>query len=291
MAYSLKFINDDAYLFNETDIAMLTMDEEDSVEVDENDSECKKLDNSNIIRNISFDQSEILHNIMHLYNNDEPFDCDMTASELKFYQKVKGNKYVIPEPKILFDVFPKEEKIKKIEPFGRLPLEDNSIGSIVVDLPFVISPKACKSVREGKKGANLISNRFSSFYPAEELIETIYWFIKECYRVVKENGIVVWKMQSTVSGGRQVWASYFSFLAAQKIGFYVKDEFILQSKSRLISASKIKKQQHARKYTSTFYVFQKDKKLFEKNSLFKWLKMCEEQDKNGELEGKKWPLK
>ena len=98
-------------------------------------------------------------------------------------------------------------------------------------------------------------------------------------------------MQSTVSGGRQVWASYFSFLAAQKIGFYVKDEFILQSKSRLISASKIKKQQHARKYTSTFYVFQKDKKLFEKNSLFKWLEMCEEQDKNGELEDKKWPLK
>ena len=178
MSYSLRFINDDAYLFDETDIAMLTMDEEDSVEVNENDSECKKLDNSNVIRNISFDQSEILHNIMHLYNNDEPFDCDMTASELKFYQKIKGNKYVIPEPKILFDVFPKEEKIKKIEPFGRLPLEDNSIGSIVVDLPFVISPKACKSVREGKKGANLISNRFSSFYPAEELIETIYWFIK-----------------------------------------------------------------------------------------------------------------
>ena len=91
MAYSLKFINDDAYLFDETDIAMLTMDEEDSVDVDENDSEPKKLDNSNIIRNISFDQSEILHNIMHLYNNDEPFDCDMTASELKFYQKVSAS--------------------------------------------------------------------------------------------------------------------------------------------------------------------------------------------------------
>ena len=137
MAYSLKFINDDAYLFDETDIAMLTMDEEDSVDVDENDSVPKKLDNSNIIRNISFDQSEILHNIMHLYNNDEPFDCDMTASELKFYQKVKGNKYVIPEPKILFDVFPKEEKIKKIEPHGHLPLEDNSINSIIIDLPYI----------------------------------------------------------------------------------------------------------------------------------------------------------
>ena len=52
MSYSLRFINDDAYLFDETDIAMVTMDEEDSVEVNENDSECKKLDNSNVIRNI-----------------------------------------------------------------------------------------------------------------------------------------------------------------------------------------------------------------------------------------------
>ena len=46
----------------------------------------EKLNNSNVIRDISFDQKEILYNIMRLYNDGKPFDCDMTASELKFYQ-------------------------------------------------------------------------------------------------------------------------------------------------------------------------------------------------------------
>ena len=41
----------------------------------------------------------------------------------------------------------------------------------------------------------------------------------------------------------------------------IKDKFILEAKARLISGSKIKKQQHARKYTSTFWVFKKDEKM------------------------------
>lgn len=76
----------------------------------------EKLNNSNVIKNISFEQSEILWNIMQLYNDGNPFDCDMTASELKFYNGGKGHKYVIPEPKILFDVHPTQDKIKKNHP-------------------------------------------------------------------------------------------------------------------------------------------------------------------------------
>jgi hypothetical protein len=279
---------------NDTKIAteMPKVEEEEVSVVEEVEIEERStLNNANVIRNISFDQSEILWNIMQLHNNGDPFECDITASELKFYGERRGSKYNIPEPKILFDVYPQQDKIKKIEPFKKLPLEDESISSIIIDLPFVISPKNCKSVRENKEGANLIYKRFSSFYPMEELIETIYWWIKECNRVLKPNGICVWKMESSVSGGRQVWSTYFSFLAAQKMGLYVKDEFILEAKARLVSSAKIKKQCHERKYTSTFYVFKKDEKLFKKNSIFKLLEMCEEQDKNGTLEGKVWPFK
>lgn len=39
-----------------------------------------------LIKNISTDQSEILKWIIDLYNNGEPFVCDITASELKFYR-------------------------------------------------------------------------------------------------------------------------------------------------------------------------------------------------------------
>ena len=55
----------------------------------------KRLTNANIIKNISFDQSEILWNIMQLYNDGKPYECDMTASELKFYGEGRG-KYNIP---------------------------------------------------------------------------------------------------------------------------------------------------------------------------------------------------
>jgi hypothetical protein len=61
----------------------------------------------------------------------------------------------------------------------------------------------------------------------------------------------------------------YSWLCAVECGFYVLDQFFLIANSRMISGQ-IKKQQHARKYTSTFYVFKKDKKR--KVDLFKWKK-------------------
>lgn len=245
-----------------------------------------EINNTTVIKNISYDQSEILYNIMQLYNNGKPFDCDITASELKFYGKDKKTKYEIPVPKILMDVYPQNDETIKIIPFRNLPLEDNSIESIVVDLPFVISPKDCPSKTTNiKEGSNLISKRFSSFYPADELFENIYWWLKECYRVLKEDGIVIWKFQSTVSGGRELWSVPFSFFAAERIGFYVEDEFILEAKARIVANSHFKNgQKHSRKYTSTFWVFRKNYRLAMKNNCFRWLDLCEMQN----LEGKIW---
>ena len=94
-------------------------------------------------------------------------------------------------------------------------------------------------------------------------------------------------MQSTVSGGLQIWSVPFAFMAAQKLGFYVKDEFLLEAKARLISAGKYKAQQHARKYTSTFWVFEKNEKKAKKTNLFDMLECCETHG----LEGKVWEVK
>lgn len=249
--------------------------------------EKEELNNSNVVRNISTDQSEILKWIIDIHNDGQPFECDITASKLKFYGDRRGCKYSIPVPKILMDVYPQVEGCIKITPFEKLPLEDNSVSSIVVDLPFVCSPKTCKSVVEKKEGANLISNRFSSWYPMQEGYENIYWWIKECARVVKPNGLIVWKMQSSVSGGLQHLLSEFSAICAADCGLYIQDQFLLQAKARLISASKIKKQSHARKYTSTFWVFRKDDKKDAKVNLLKKLQEC----KDNVYEGKVWPLK
>jgi hypothetical protein len=239
--------------------------------------EVEVLNNSNVIRNISFDQSEILWNIMKLYNNGEAFECDMTASQLKFYGKLKNRKYNIPEPKILFDVNPLQDKIIRIEPNGKLPLKDNSVSSIVVDLPFIVSPQTSASVLNPQKNRNMIYSRFSSYYPAKELYISYLHYVKEAYRVLKPNGILVWKTQSTISGGINHSSVEWSFMCMHKAGFYIEDEFILQAKSRLISSSKIKKQMHARKFTSTFFVARKVDK--QKANMFNYFDLMDELDK------------
>lgn len=58
--------------------------------------EKNELNNSTVIKNISTDQSEILQWIMNLYTDGKPFECDITASELKFYGDIRGGKYNIP---------------------------------------------------------------------------------------------------------------------------------------------------------------------------------------------------
>lgn len=247
----------------------------------------EEMNNNTVIRSLSYDQKEILYNIMQMHNNGEPFECDITASTLKFYKSEPGDKYYIPEPKYLFDVEPQFERVNKLTPFQKLPFEDNEIGSIVIDLPFIISPKTCKSALNPKKTSRILESRFSSFYPVGELYENEYWWIKEAYRVLKPNGICVFKMQSVISGGLEIWSAPFSFMCAQKVGFNVLDEFILGAKTRVISASRYKKQQHARKYSSTFWVFEKNDKKAKKTNLFTILENCESQN----LEGKIWPYK
>lgn len=251
-----------------------------SVEIEEKEL----LNNNNIIKNISFDQSEILYNIMKLYNNGEPFECDITASELKFYEgRGRSAAYNIPLPKLLFDVYPQDERIKKLEKWGPIPLEDNSIHSIVIDLPFVISPANAPSTKNPSKGSQLIARRFAAYYPVDNLYFSYYHWIREAFRVLDEGGILVFKEQSVISGGIRHNSDEFSFMAGEKVGFKMIDKFILQAKARLISNAKMKNgQQHSRSYTSQFLVFKKEAKFKSKEfKYYELLEKCEEMELDG----------
>lgn len=226
---------------------------------------------NDVIRSIGYNQHEILYNIMQMHNDGKPFDCDPTYSIGNFYgkfniTKVNGEtiEIEIPAPKYKFDVCPQVEGVEKIESLGKLPLEDNSIDSICIDLPFVISCGPSMNTPDvdenGKKAKNnLISRRFASYYPVAELLKSYKHFLKESYRVLKEDGILVWKTQGTISGSKFLVSPYYSRLIAESIGFDSLDEFILLAKNRLVSG-KINKQQHARSFHSYFLVFKKSLK-------------------------------
>lgn len=167
------------------------------------------------------------------------------------------------------DVVPQFDDVLKLEPLGKLPFEDNSIESLVIDLPFVIAPRDSASTKlTDQNGRNVIMNRFSSYYPVAEMLESYHHWINEAYRVLKPDGICVFKCQSTVTGGKQLMSCEYSWLCATAAGFYTLDQFFLLAKNRLHSG-KIKTQQHARKFTSTFYVFKKSDK--KKISYMKWM--------------------
>lgn len=226
---------------------------------------------SEVIKSIGYDQHEILYNIMQMHNGGKPFDCDMTYSIGNFYGKfnVKDSngeirEINIPAPKYKYDVCPQVDGVEKIEPLGPLPLEDESIDSIVIDLPFVISCGPSMNTPDydengNKVRNNLISRRFACYYPVAQLLESYKHWIEEAYRVLKPCGIMTFKTQATITGSKLLHTPYYSRLIAESIGFDSYDEFILLAKNRLVSG-KVKEQQHARSFHSYFLVFKKSLK-------------------------------
>lgn len=208
--------------------------------------------NKEIIKSISYNQFEILYNILNLYNNGNSFDCDPTYSKGGFYENSNPK---IEKPIFKFDVFPIGDDVQKIEPLGKWPLSDNSIESINIDLPFVILPHNAKSIINKNINSNKIYNRFSGYYPKEELFNSYQWFIKESFRVLKPGGICVWKTQRTISGGVTLMTPEYSFIYANNAGFYTIDRFTLIAKNRILG--KMNKQEHSRSFDSQFYVFKK----------------------------------
>lgn len=264
------FLNLILYIYNMEENKVIT----------ETVNETEKLSNANIIKNVSYDQTEILHNIGIIYNNgSDQFDADMTASTLGFYGKGRG-KYEIPEPKVLMDVCPTREDILKIEKWGKLPLEDKSIKSLVIDLPFVISPANAPSAVTDKEGASLIYKRFAGYYPVDNLYLSYYHWLSEASRVLEDGGICIFKCQSCISGGIRHNIEEFSFMAAQRLGFKMEDKFTLVAKARLISPDRYKSgQKHSRSYTSQFLMFIKDPKRKSKDFFFEdMLDRCEREE-------------
>lgn len=221
---------------------------------------------NDIIRSVSSDQHSILKDIMDLHNNGQPFDADMTYSIGAFYGHFKRDRrdgtqeeYDIPRPNLTFDIAPQDDLTVKIDADGNLPIDDASIKSIVVDLPFVIGPRDCPSVNNGNPKSNMTFKRFSSYYPVAELLASYKHWMEESYRVLQNEGILVWKCQNTITGSKFLCSEEWSWLCAETIGFEAYDRFTLVAKARL-NSGKVKQQQHARNFSSVFWVFKKSSK-------------------------------
>ena len=205
---------------------------------------------TNLIKNVSYDQAEIIRNILRLHVPDRKIDCDPTYSIGAFYRGTE-----IEPPEMRFDIRPQAEGVIEADA-RRLPLENNSITCMMFDPPFLATTG--KSLTEGN--GNRINRRFGVF-PNEQSLHCFYRdTLREAHRVLKQGGILIFKCQDKTSSGKQFFSHVFIMNEAVEAGFYPLDLFILLTKGRLVADWQAINQRHARKYNSFFWVFQKSEK-------------------------------
>lgn len=189
-----------------------------------------------IVQSINFNQSEILENIIQLFC-PAGIELDPTFSKGEFYRR-------IAKPKYCFDINP-IVGVKRAD-CRKLPLADESIGSIMFDPPFL--------PHTNKTGEDKMKERFGSYPTDEDLWDFYKDSLIEFYRVLKPKGILVFKCQDFLNHQTQHWAHIRVFELATDIGFYGEDLFIFVNRNRIIRWNQ---QFHARKTHSYFWVFEK----------------------------------
>lgn len=203
-----------------------------------------------VIRSISYNQDEIIQNILQLHVPLHKIDCDPTYSLGKFYKNIEP-------PKYKFDIAPQTTDTVYAD-CRQLPLESSSLNCIMFDPPFLAS--SGKSLLSKGDGNNIIAGRFG-IYPNEKALHQFYLdSLKEFYRILRNNGILIVKCQDKVSSGKQYLSHCFIISEATKIGYYPKDLFILLAKNRIVAEWQAANQKNARKFHSYFVVLEKSKR-------------------------------
>ena len=222
-----------------------------------------------MVKSVYTSNYDAITNIMHLYNI-ERFDLDCTYSKGSFWKDLPGPVYKT-------DLIPANDTVVEANS-ENLPFEDGTMRTIMYDPPFVV---AGSSYKNNKEGSSIIAKRFEGYTNYKELTDNYYNTLKELYRVCQKGGYVVMKCQDTVSGGKNHFTHCLIMNMAMEIGFYPRDMFILHNKVRINSfGTKWTKQEHARKYHSYYWVFEKVKPRVKYNFLTPLIELDSEETPN-----------
>lgn len=201
-----------------------------------------------LIKSISYYQDDIIDNILTLYVPSHQIDCDPTYSKGLFYKHTR-----IKQPIYKFDIKPQTPDTVMADARD-LPLPDESLGCIMFDPPFLATTG--KSLIS-KEDNNLLNRRFGVLSNEQQLFEFYNDCMKEFYRILKPDGILIFKCQDKVSSSKQYLSHVAIIQEAIQLGYYPIDLFVLLAKSRLTAQWQMKNQKHARKFHSYFLVFKK----------------------------------
>ena len=217
----------------------MAMDSFDTLPKKQKDSAVIKTSNKSIIKSVSYNQSEILHNIIKLHIKQGIFDADFTYSTGRFY--ADG---IVPEPRQKYDKYPQVEGVLELEEAYKIP--DSTLKAAIYDLPFIIT---------GKYLNGRVHKRFNSFENVQHAYETNTKMLELAYKKLSNRGVLVMKTMDALYTGKQIWMTHFVISEAERLGLKLRDMFVLIAENRMLSQPV--EQKYARKYHSYFLVFKK----------------------------------
>ena len=187
------------------------------------------------VRTAYSDETNLLSDVLKLYNGGKPIDLDPCYSIGRIYRKLS-------EPRLKFDVSPQADGVIQASSTN-LPIPSSSVLSALFDPPFVTG---------GKTNTGIISTRFSHFRTIEDLIQMYFESMLELKRVVVPDGLILFKCQDQVYFHKQFMTHVHVINKCYELGMFVHDLIVLHRKHAIISGH-VKKQEHARK-THCYYL-------------------------------------
>ena len=194
-------------------------------------------------KSISYSQTEIIDSIRILYLQGNQIELDPMYSKGSMYGKGSGPVYKLDLAPMALDV----ERGNALS----MRFKNKTINSMILDPPWLIHAEGSKS----KMG-----NRFTTLPNKDSLVYLLRAIIKEAARVLKQDGILIFKIQDTIHNRRKLFLSHIVMSLAINAGFNPLDEFILIAKSRMRSKSQtgcISNAAHS--WHCSFIVFRKKK--------------------------------
>ena len=186
-------------------------------------------------------EQELIKSLLDIHANGNGIELD------PMYNKGKFCKALISPPPLRFDLLATQNGYDAKQGDARdLPISDNSINTMILDPPFMFGT-------HGQTKNNVINKRYSMFDTWEQLQATYIDILKESYRVLKKNGILIFKCQD-YTDNKTTMTHCYVWEWATKLGFYAKDIAILNLPMSKIYNGNLK-QRHLRKTHCYFWVF------------------------------------
>jgi hypothetical protein len=188
-----------------------------------------------------------------LYLKPGAIVADVTYERGAFWTKTDLTRFILKKS----DIEPQSDGVTRLD-LRALPYRANSHDVVVLDPPYVHNPG--QHVTDGRYNNAATT---AGLYNADIL--TLYEAgMQEAYRVLKAHGGQLWlKCKDEVESGVQRWSHIALYERAKKMGFAVRDLFVIIPDSRTTS-KRWQRQWHARKNHSFLWIFERPRQEYGK---------------------------